>query len=565
MSTDNTATDSPPIAGSGEDDFLSRIEYRKASPTDILKCVEMVKQDPNPNGLLFASKHALEYRQHYAAPYFRCAVYQDEKDENGEDKIIGFITGIRMAAVENDDDALGRALTNIYPHDPTGKVLAIRSVVIGEEYRKKGLGKAMMKDYIETMRQISKESSSKSSQIKQMLKVVGLCWGEGLLTFYINCGFSVQRANKFTQACTTTAKQEELQRAYYFELSLVSLSETCCGMIGNNSNRNNNDEFNCYIVDSFASAPGTGNPAAVVLLPENFDKKVKHKWMQKVAAEFNLAETAFCWPKGSNNGNGQGDAVASLNNESHWNIRYFTPTIEMGLCGHATLASAAVLYQTLSPVVLPPGAAVVFHASEDILTMRLEKNDEKEAVSSQRISKVSMDFPLKPTTELSTREEKAAVRNMLRSAFSVELEPLYVGLSDIGDLLVELSPQAFGDIGYDSLNYKAFFEWDGYYRGIVICCISPKSKSNDNDVDDAGLKIDFLSRFFAPKAGINEDPVTGSAHCSLGPYFAQKLKKDKVVGRQMSVRSGIVECRVAPDQITLTGAAITTMTGKLVM
>lgn len=238
----------------------------------------------------------------------------------------------------------------------------------------------------------------------------------------------------------------------------------------------------------------------------------------------------------------------------------------MGLCGHATLASAAILYQTLPSEVLPSGTAVVFHASEDILTMNLANDGEKGTVSSpQRVSKVSMIFPPKPTEEISTREEKATVRNMLKSAFSVDLEPLYVGLSDIGDLLVELSPKTFGEIGYDSLNFKALFEWDGYYRGIVICCTSPESESNDNKRTDASLKIDFLSRFFAPKAGINEDPVTGSAHCSLGPYFAKKLKKNKVVGRQMSMRSGIVECEVAPDRVTLTGTAIMTMGGKLFM
>jgi len=546
MSTGYSDIDNPRItAKSGIDDFLSRIQYRKASPTDILKCVEMIKRNPCPN-VLFSSKNDLQYRQHYAAPYFRCAVYQDEKHQNGEDNIIGFITGIRFEMAENDYKTLGSVLTNTYPHDPNGNVLVIRSVVIGEEYRKKGLGKTMIKDYVEKMRQITKESSSKLSQRKPILKIVGLCRGQGLFGFFSKCGFSVKKADEFTGACTATDQQKQLQPAYYFE----------CGIVANNN------EYKCYIVDSFASVPGTGNPAAVVLLPEDFNPKAKHKWMQKVAAEFNLAETAFCWPKGSNKRNNRGDATSIIKDGSHWNIRYFTPTIEMGLCGHATLASAAILYQTLSSTVLPPSTAVVFHASEDILTMSLANDGQKDIIPSQRVSKVSMAFPAKPTTEISTREEKATVRNMLKSAFSIELKPLYVGLSDIGDLLVELTPQAFGDIGYDSLNFKAFFEWDGYYRGIVICCLAPDSKSYNIDDD---VKVDFLSRFFAPKAGINEDPVTGSAHCSLGPYFAQKLKKNKVVGRQMSMRSGIVKCEVSPDIVTLTGTAITTMNGNLVM
>ena len=591
MSTDNNDTTTTTCGEVVEDDFLSNIEYRIASPTDILRCVEMVKKDPTPNELLFASKNELQYRQHHAARYFRCAVYQDDENhENGEDRIIGFITAIRVKKRIENDDELERALAIICPHDSSGPILAIRSVIIAEEYRNKGLGKAMMKDYVNTIRQqITKDLSHNK---KTITKIVGLCWGQGLLNFYINSGFSVKRADNLkkmsTSTTTTIDQQEELQQAYHFDLSLVPLQPENSFVAHNRTS-----EFDCYIVDSFAAQPGTGNPAAVVILPESFDPTVKQKWMLKVAAEFNLGETAFCWPVGNNsNGYWYGqDGDASPSNESHWNIRYFTPTIETTPrprhadddshdddTGHdddsrceetafgSTLASAAILYQTLPPAVLPPGNVVVFHASEDVLRMRLAKN-ERDVFSSQRISKVCMDFSPKPPTELSTRAEKATVRNMLKSAFSTELEPLYVGLSDMGDLLVELSPQAFSDIGYDSLNYKAFLEWDGYYRGIVICCLSPEFKYNGNkrDDDDAGLKIDFLSRFFAPKAGINEDPVTGSAHCSLGPYFAKKLKKGKVVGRQMSMRGGIVDCQVEPDKVTLTGTAITTMTGKLVM
>lgn len=549
MSTELSDNDNFTVtAESGNDAFLSRIQYRKASPTDISKCVEMANGGPGP-GVAFSSKNELQYRQHYAAPYFRCAVYQDEKHQNGEDNIIGFITGIRFEMAENDDNTLGKVLTSLHPHDPNGKILAIRACVIGEEYRNKGLGKAMMNDYIETMRKITKESSSKSSRIKPIDKIVGLCKSQGLLTFYINCGFAVKKVHKLAAACAGSESQKQLQSAYSFELSLLDPSD--CGLVATNSN-----EYKCYIVDSFASKPGTGNPAAVVLLQEDFNSQMNHKWMQKVAAEFNLSETAFCWPKGSNKSNDR------TKGGSHWYIRYFTPTVEIDLCGHATLASAAVLYQTLSSTVLPTGTSIVFHANEDILEMNLAKDDQKDAAPSKRISKVSMVFPPKPAKELSTREEKATVRNMLKSAFSIDFNPVYVGLSDIGDLLIELTPEAFGEIGYESLNFKAFFEWDGYYRGVVICCVASDSKSNGKDGDS---KVDFLSRFFAPKAGINEDPVTGSAHCSLGPYFAKKFDKSKVVGQQLSLRSGIVECEVSPDAVTLTGTAITTMSGKLLM
>mmetsp|Transcript_6981 Transcript_6981/g.17516 ORF Transcript_6981/g.17516 Transcript_6981/m.17516 type:complete len:390 (-) Transcript_6981:256-1425(-) len=354
--------------GADDNDFLSRIQFRKASPTDILRCVEMVKKEPRSRGMLFVSKNDLEYRQHFAANYYRCAVLQDDEHENDEDKIIGFITGIRLGVAGQDEDelgdAVGDALIRTVPHDPNGPVLFIRSVIVGEEYRNKGVGKAMIQDYIETMRQLPKSFSSKSVKKKPISKIVGLCLNRSLLPFCIACGFSVRRADKVARAATEPEKRDALRRAYFLDLALSSPCDYGAGQ--------SDDEYRCYIVDSFASAPGTGNPASVVLLRDDFDPAAKHKWMQKVAAEFNLAETAFCWPRGGYTGhNDSADAIAFFKNESHWNIRYFTPTVEMGLCGHATLASAAVLYQTLPSEVLPVGTAVVFHASEDILTMNL--------------------------------------------------------------------------------------------------------------------------------------------------------------------------------------------------
>mmetsp|Transcript_19053 Transcript_19053/g.35556 ORF Transcript_19053/g.35556 Transcript_19053/m.35556 type:complete len:577 (-) Transcript_19053:1414-3144(-) len=551
-------------------DFLSRVKFRKASPTDILRCIDLAKAStiefhPPIEGT--SSKNALQYRQHHAAPYFRCAAYrfEDEDEDHDEDHIIGFVSGIRLAKMKSDDD-----LVQTRPHDPTGPILAIRSVVVAEEYRGRGLGMTMIKSYIHKMQKLNETSLE-----HPIYKIVLLCKEKFLLS-YLDCGFSVQRLAQISEKKEETGQQSpppaQEQKLYYLELPLIS-SPTAT--YENGSRTINQSELDCFIVDSFASAPGGGNPAAVVVLPANFDPRMKKKWMQTVAAEFNLAETAFCWPKGSrkrsdsmaSDGEESNSSSVASRKESHWNIRYFTPTVEMPLCGHATLASAAILYQTLSPRLLLPSTAIVFHASEDVLTMRLAEKD----APSPRISNLSMVFPPKPPTELSTRDEKATVRNMLKSAFSIDLEPLFLGLSDIGDLLVELKPEAFNEIGYDSLNYKAFFEWDGYYRGVVICCVATNEAEADaveteNEEEDVEqVQVDFLSRFFAPKAGINEDPVTGSSHCTLGPYFSKKLGKEKVVGRQMSVRSGIIECHVTSDSVTLTGTAITTMNGRLYM
>jgi PhzF family phenazine biosynthesis protein len=578
LENDETAVPSEtPTAENGQaeaDDFLSHLEYRKASPTDILKCVEIVKASTiifNQPIVGVSSKNALQYRQHHAAPYFRCAIYGYEgQEEHDEDHIIGFVTGLRLPRIESDND-----LITSRPHDPTGPILAIRSVVIREEYRDRGVGLAMIKQYL-----LKIQKGNEASLEHPISKIVLLCYQE-FLTFYIDCGFSVLRIANISETVKERGRAElkqPEQPIYYLEKQLIPPPVT---VYERASRAMNQRELNCFIVDSFAAAPGGGNPAAVVILPSSFDVRLKTKWMQMVAAEFNLAETAFCWPKGTRK---RSDSTGSLGDESigsssgakkesHWNIRYYTPIVEMQLCGHATLASAAILYQTLIPKLLNPSTAIVFHASEDVLTMRLASDD----APSARVSKVSMDFPPKPPMELSTREEKATVRNMLKSAFSIDLDPLFVGLSDIGDLLVELTPETFNEIGYDSLNYKAFFEWDGYYRGVVICCIAPKEEVGDIDTegdqvkeekvqtDKRNLPVDFFSRFFCPKAGINEDPVTGSAHCTLGPYFATKLGKDTVVGRQMSARTGIVECHVTLDNVTLTGTAITTMNGRLVM
>jgi hypothetical protein len=147
---------------------------------------------------------------------------------------------------------------------------------------------------------------------------------------------------------------------------------------------------------------------------------------------------------------------------------------------------------------------------------------------------------------------------------------LFAGLSEIGDVLVELTTDTFLSIPHEGLNFDAMLYCDGYSRGVIICCVSKQPKEedgsdNDDDSHSAAptLSPDFLSRFFGPKAGINEDPVTGSAHCVLAPYFCSKLKRDKVVGMQTSRRCGVVECVVEGDTVQLTGTAVTTMTGTL--
>jgi predicted PhzF superfamily epimerase YddE/YHI9 len=547
--------------------------------------------------------------------------HDDDHGHDEDDVILGYISGIRL----EDDKSYGpndEMLVERTPHRPNGKILAIRAFIvrndddeydnedgfrggaggggesndgddnIAQQIKKatRNLRQAMLERYISKMKHLNRPASeSEEGSGRQqhgdgrppMEKLVAVCRSSEL-PMYLECGFAAIRLLRAPKgpvhAVPITDKDSGNdassmaggpERWYYLELSLLPATEEKEESIRYSlTDQSFSLSPECYIVDSFTDRPGAGNPAAVVLLPEDFDpdKKQKIKWMQTVAAEFNLAETAFCWPQKKTT-NGASDDKKGL----HWNIRYYTPIVEMPLCGHATLASAAVLYQSLSP---SPSGVIVFHAREEVLTMRLANSNEDDDADciTDRISRISMDFPPKPANELTTRDDRSAIRNMLSNAFGdIDLESsmLFIGSSDLGDLLIELQPQAFADIGYDSLNFKAFLEWDGYYRGVIICCMASE-ENNDVMPDGADdereeVQVDFLSRFFAPKAGINEDDVTGSAHCILGPYFAKKLKKDVVVGRQVSKRSGIIECRVSAECVTLTGSAVVTMNGRLHM
>lgn len=317
----------------------------------------------------------------------------------------------------------------------------------------------------------------------------------------------------------------------------------------------------CYTVDAFAdpSAAGTGNPAAVVLLEEKADCL----WMQTVAQEFNLSETAFVWPMTADS-----DEEANKrtkNQETHFYIRYFTPTVEVSLCGHATLASASILYQTAK---CEAATAIVFHAPSDALRAVAARRPE------ERSTVISMTFPTKPaSTELTLENGKTAAQNMLASALNIDQSSiLFMGLSEgLGDILVEVTHDCFSQIGYDRhINIPAMLEWEGYTRGVIVCCeessVQPMMTDDGEDSNaPRPVEVDFLSRFFGPKAGIEEDPVTGSAHCALAPYFCTKLSKDSVIGRQVSKRGGIVECEMAKDgaSVKLTGTAVTTVSGTL--
>jgi PhzF family phenazine biosynthesis protein len=255
-------------------------------------------------------------------------------------------------------------------------------------------------------------------------------------------------------------------------------------------------------VDAFTDRPFAGNPAAVCILPAARDEA----WMQDVAREMNLSETAFLHPRGG-----------------EWDLRWFTPACEVDLCGHATLASAHVLWEDER---LAPGAEARFHTRSGLLTAVRDG------------AWISMNFPAKP------EEETAASPELARALGAT---PVYVGRSHF-DCLVEVESEE------EVRELRPDF---GLLRGVAARGIIVTSRSETPGVD-------FVSRFFAPRVGVDEDPVTGSAHCCLAPYWARKLGRAELVGFQASARGGTVRVRADGDRVHLGGQAVTVMRGELV-
>jgi PhzF family phenazine biosynthesis protein len=257
-----------------------------------------------------------------------------------------------------------------------------------------------------------------------------------------------------------------------------------------------------YQVDAFTSQPFAGNPAGVCILP----KPAYETWMQAVAREMNLSETAFL-----------------VSQADGFGLRWFTPAAEVRLCGHATLASAHILWQTS---ILQPGEQARFHTLSGLLT------------AGQRGDWIEMDFPLRQNKPI---EPPAGL------AEALGVTPLYVG-RDVDDYLVEVESEAVvRDIKPDFSHLCKL-----PVRGVIVTACS------------ADPQFDFVSRFFAPAVGINEDPVTGSAHCCLTPFWAERLGKMEMVAYQASARGGIVRVRLAGERVLLSGQAVTVMRGELI-
>ncbi len=256
-----------------------------------------------------------------------------------------------------------------------------------------------------------------------------------------------------------------------------------------------------FQVDAFTDTPFQGNPAAVCVLPQQRDEH----WMQDLATEMNLSETAFL-----------------VQQDDGYNLRWFTPAVEVDLCGHATLASAHILWET---GMLAADREARFFTHSGLLT------------AARHGDWIQLDFPSEPESAADTPQN-------LDKALGVPA--IYVGKNRF-DYLVEMESE--GLVRNLTPDFQLLSSISS--RGFMV--------TSRSDADE----FDFISRFFAPAFGINEDPVTGSAHCCLGPFWAERLNKTELTAYQASPRGGIVRVRVSQERVFLSGKAVTVMRGIL--
>ena len=262
--------------------------------------------------------------------------------------------------------------------------------------------------------------------------------------------------------------------------------------------------FPLYWIDAFADRPFSGNPAAVVPLTAWLPDDT----MQRIAFENGVAETAFFVPAG----------------EARYQLRWFTPTVEVDLCGHATLAAAHVVLRELDR----PGGNVTFDSPSGPL-----------AVACRADGKLELDFP---TTPVAPEEDTGVARAIAAALGQV---PVWLGRSKFDRFAV--LPDA-GSVRTLRPDLALVATAGG--RGLIVTAPGDGT-------------CDFVSRFFAPQSGVPEDPVTGSAHCALAPYWAARLKKSRLHARQISTRGGELWCELAGARVKIAGHATLYLRGEI--
>ena len=262
------------------------------------------------------------------------------------------------------------------------------------------------------------------------------------------------------------------------------------------------DQIRYFVVDAFTDRPFSGNPAAVVRL----NAWPNDTWLQNVAMEMNLSETAFLVP-----------------NDDGFDLRWFTPAVEVDLCGHATLASACAIFHTGQQ----DNTELKFSTLSGIL------------LATCHDSRIQLDFPLQPQLPTSTPAP-------LLEGLSVV--PKYVGKSEC-DYLVEVETE--DELRSLTPDFTQLAQID--CRGIIV---TSRSKTTE---------FDFVSRFFGPAVGVDEDPVTGSAHCCLAHYWQERTGREQFTAFQASKRGGVVHIQIQQDRVLLSGNAVIVSQGELLV
>jgi PhzF family phenazine biosynthesis protein len=258
-----------------------------------------------------------------------------------------------------------------------------------------------------------------------------------------------------------------------------------------------------FHVDAFTSTPFAGNAAAVCIL----DGPREDVWLQHVAGEMNLAATAFLYPQ-----------------DDGYHLRWFSHQVELELCGHGTLASAHTLWEQ---DYLPYDTQARFYTRAGLLTARRAGDW------------IELNFPAKP--------EKPVIEPQPTLAASLGITPLYIGKSQLDHLVEIASEEVLRTIRPNFAQLATFPT-----RGVIVTAAAAPSSG-----------YDFVSRFFCPSVGINEDPVTGSAHCVLSPYWNKRLGRAQLTGYQASQRGGTVRVHLDGDRVRLSGQAVTVLRGEL--
>ncbi|MCC7159172.1 MAG: PhzF family phenazine biosynthesis protein [Ignavibacteria bacterium] len=262
-----------------------------------------------------------------------------------------------------------------------------------------------------------------------------------------------------------------------------------------------------YTVDAFTSKPFKGNPAAICVLSEPIDDSL----MQSIAFELNLAETAF---------------VCKEKDKEGFSLRWMTPVSEVDLCGHATLATSHVLWQT---GICKKDETISYNTRSGVLKADYYNGE------------IGLDFPAIPQNLVEYPKE-------LVDAIG-GITPKYVGMTK-WNYLIELESES--DVRNLKPNFDVMLKLPGW--GTIITAIADKGNKDG---------FDFISRFFAPEKGIQEDPVTGSAHCALAPYWQMRLGKDSFKAFQASERGGVLGVKIAGDRVMLIGVAVTVISGEI--